>query len=244
MEIKVEGRKNAAQIFKVKRQEVRGWIKIGCWVMVAVAMVGCRPPNVLSNNEMRDVLYDLHRVDGALQVAGYNYGHDEEVAAYYKDVLDDHGITQAEFDSSLVWFTDNPQIFNKIYPRVIDRLEEATEIEKQRRDSARIANKDLLPMMNDEEVVPIKRRDIEEVKREMREGYANVWKEWVPEEFSEQGVVMFNPQCIDTIVALDSVVVADSIAVVETKEAADTLVPLKKLKTQPINSGLLQNTRR
>ena len=88
---------------------------------VLLAIVGCRPRGILSNNEMRDVLYDLHRMDGALQVAGYHSGHGQEVSAYYQSVLDKHGITQAEFDSSLVWFTDNPQIFNKIYPRVIDR---------------------------------------------------------------------------------------------------------------------------
>ena len=104
---------------------------------VLLAIVGCRPRGVLSNREMRDVLYDLHRVDGAIQVAGYNYSHDQEVAGYYKNVLDKHGITQAEFDSSLVWFTDNPQIFNKIYPKVIARLESDLEVEKQIRDAAR-----------------------------------------------------------------------------------------------------------
>ena len=83
-------------------------------MLLCVAMLGCRPRGILSNKEMRDVLYDLHRVDGALQTAGYNYGHTQEVAAYYKSVLDKHGVTQAQFDSSLVWFTDNPQIFNKI----------------------------------------------------------------------------------------------------------------------------------
>ena len=100
-------------------------------------MIGCRPRGVLSNREMRNVLYDLHRADGALQVAGYHYSHDQELAAYYKNVLDKHGITQAEFDSSLVWFTDNPQIFNKIYPKVIARLEADLEVERQIRDAAR-----------------------------------------------------------------------------------------------------------
>ena len=110
------------------------WLVVVC---VLLAIVGCRPRGVLSNNEMREVLYDLHRADGAIQVAGYNYSHDQEVAGYYKDVLDKHGITQAEFDSSLVWFTDNPQIFNKIYPKVIARLEADLEVEKQIRDAAR-----------------------------------------------------------------------------------------------------------
>ena len=98
---------------------------------VILAVVGCRPRGVLSNREMRDVLYELHRADGAIQVAGYNYSHDEEIAGYYKNILDRHGISQAQFDSSLVWYTNNPQIFNKIYPKVLARLEEELEVQKQ-----------------------------------------------------------------------------------------------------------------
>ena len=97
---------------------MKKWITILC---VALAMVGCRPDGVLSNRGMRDLLYDLHRMDGALQTAGYNYGHNEEVAAYYQSVLDKHGVTQAQFDSSLVWFTDNPQIEIRIVKQNICR---------------------------------------------------------------------------------------------------------------------------
>lgn len=108
--------------------------KILVFLIFFVAIVGCRPKGVLSNKKMRDVLYDLHRADAAIQVAGYNYSHDQEVAAYYKNVLDKHGITQAEFDSSLVWYTDNPQIFNKIYPKVIERLDADYELQKEIRE--------------------------------------------------------------------------------------------------------------
>lgn len=73
---------------------------------------------------MRAVLHDLHRADAVLQVAGYNYGNDEALAKYYQTVLDKHGVTQAQFDSSLVWYTDHPQRFDKIYPRVVASLEQ------------------------------------------------------------------------------------------------------------------------
>ena len=154
-----------------------------------MAIVGCRPRGVLSNREMRDVLYDLHRADGAIQVAGYNYSHDQELAGYYKNVLDKHGITQAEFDSSLVWFTDNPQIFNKIYPKVIERLEADFQVEEQIRDVNRekkLASKKRTVSSPERQL-----RDIEEVKREMRNGYENPWKIWKSEEFCEKDVVIF-----------------------------------------------------
>ena len=138
---------------------------------------------------MRNVLYDLHRADGAIQVAGYNYSHDQEVAAYYKNVLDKHGITQAQFDSSLVWYTDNPQIFNKIYPKVIERLEEDYEREKQIREAnrdQRLARKKLKPLD-----AAIAQKQIREKLDLCQKGYQNPWKEWQPEEFCEKNVVIF-----------------------------------------------------
>ena len=158
-------------------------------LLVCVAMLGCRPRGVLSNREMRDVLYDLHRADGAIQVAGYNYSHDQELAGYYKNVLDKHGITQTEFDSSLVWFTDNPQIFNKIYPKVIERLEADFKVEEQIRDANRekkLASKKRTVSSPERQL-----RDIEEVKKEMRNGYENPWKIWKSEDFCEKDVIIF-----------------------------------------------------
>ena len=163
--------------------------KIACIACILLAMVGCRPRGVLSNREMRNVLYDLHRADGAIQVAGYNYSHDQEVAGYYKNVLDRHGITQAQFDSSLVWYTDNPQIFNKIYPKVIERLEEDYEREKQIREAnrdKRLARKKLKPLD-----AAIAQKQIREKLDLCQKGYQNPWKEWQPEEFCEKNVIIF-----------------------------------------------------
>ena len=93
------------------------------FLLGVVCLAGCRPRGVLSSREMRSVLHDLHRADAILQVAGYNYGHDEALAKYYQQVLEKHGLTQAQFDSSLVWYTDHPQRFDKIYPKVVADLE-------------------------------------------------------------------------------------------------------------------------
>ena len=163
--------------------------KIACIACILLAIVGCRPRGVLSNREMRNVLYDLHRADGAIQVAGYNYSHDQEVAGYYKNVLDKHGITQAQFDSSLVWYTDNPQIFNKIYPKVIERLEEDYEREKQIREAnrdQRLARKKLKPLD-----AAIAQKQIRAKLDLCQKGYPNPWKEWRPEEFREKNVIIF-----------------------------------------------------
>ena len=168
-------------------------LKIVCVLLVCVAMLGCRPRGVLSNREMRDVLYDLHRTDGAIQVAGYNYSHDQELAGYYKNVLDKHGITQAEFDSSLVWFTDNPQIFNKIYPKVIERLQADLDYEELLRDE-RIAQRKQdkgQSALASEESTKSSLRPQDEVQKEYLYGIENPWKEWKAKEFCEKNVIIF-----------------------------------------------------
>lgn len=86
-------------------------------------LVGCSPKGVLSRRQMVDVLVDLHKTEAILTVAGYNFGHEEEFGKCYYVVLDKHGITQAQFDSSLVWYTKHPERFDKIYPKVVARLE-------------------------------------------------------------------------------------------------------------------------
>ncbi len=73
---------------------------------------------------MRELLYDLHKTDGVVYVMGCNYNRDDELNKYYLYTLEKHGVTQSQFDSSLVWYTDNPKRFNKIYPPVIKRLQE------------------------------------------------------------------------------------------------------------------------
>ena len=65
---------------------------------------------------------DLHKTDALLQISGLQYGHDEAANIYYAMVLEQHGITQAQFDSSLVWYTAHPQLFDKIYPKVLAKL--------------------------------------------------------------------------------------------------------------------------
>jgi hypothetical protein len=89
---------------------------------IAVFFTGCRPRGILHSWEMREVLVDMHKTDAMLQLAGYRYSDDEARRIYYAQVMEKHDITQAQFDSSLVWYTAHPQLFDKIYPKVIAEI--------------------------------------------------------------------------------------------------------------------------
>ena len=86
-------------------------------------MVSCRSSH-LSRQQMVDILVDLHHADATLAAAGYSIGHHEVQSKCYYLVLEKHGVTQARFDSSLVWYTQHPERFDKIYPKVVAQLEQ------------------------------------------------------------------------------------------------------------------------
>ncbi len=97
-------------------------------VIISLALMagiinGCRPEGVLSSGKLQEVLYDMHLTDGVIEQIGYTYGHEKEVDSYYAVVLEKHGITQAQLDSTLKWYTAHPKRFEHVYPKVLARLE-------------------------------------------------------------------------------------------------------------------------
>lgn len=128
--------------------------KHSVWLIAAAVILlpACRPRDILTRSQMEDLLVDIHMAEGVLEEAGLAYGHDEAQRGYYNVVLLKHHVTQEQFDSSLVWYTAHPQIFDKIYPHVQERLTERmnefdrecdlqTEQEKQLRELASIEEK-------------------------------------------------------------------------------------------------------
>jgi len=106
------------------RRKLEDMERLLCIILVCVPlMLSCRGRDVLSSRQMVAVLTDLHRMDGMVQMKSIPRDHGEEEMAYYDAVLASHGVTRAQFDSSLVWYTVHPQRFNKLYPRVLKNLE-------------------------------------------------------------------------------------------------------------------------
>ncbi|MCL2598002.1 MAG: DUF4296 domain-containing protein [Paludibacter sp.] len=75
---------------------------------------------------MSDVLTEMHKVDGMLAVlqSQGRAGNDSVQQCMYLSVLQDFKITQAEFDSSLVWYAKNPKRFEAVYVQVDRNLEQ------------------------------------------------------------------------------------------------------------------------
>ena len=82
-----------------------------------------RPENVMNQDDMVKFLTDLHKLEGSLTVKSYTSPDSTKVnLTYYNALFKKYGISQADFDSSLVWYVHNPKKFTKIYGRVVENL--------------------------------------------------------------------------------------------------------------------------
>lgn len=93
-----------------------------CTLYFALLLVSCeqRPEGVLSKGEMEEVLYDYHLTQA---MADWMPDQDGGTNQPYLDaVFRKHGITQAEFDSSLVWYNAHASDLKDIYDNLKDRF--------------------------------------------------------------------------------------------------------------------------
>lgn len=82
---------------------------------------GRRPRHVIPEDKMMNILYDIRLVQ-AIYSSDPNFYADKKKDAMVEGVLDKYGITQAELDSSLVWYADNIESYRQINDSVSSRL--------------------------------------------------------------------------------------------------------------------------
>lgn len=90
------------------------------------ALASCtssRPSYVLSSGEMEDLLYDIHKAHYLQETMGKDRYEGDMQYALMLSVLKKHDVTQAEWDSSMVYYTRNADEMKEIYSELMDRLE-------------------------------------------------------------------------------------------------------------------------
>lgn len=91
-------------------------------VLLAVGCKPSKPSGVLSESKMAAVLVDFHLAQG--MAGGTERGSSEELRyAYTQAVFRKHRITEAEFDSSMIYYCEHAEDLSRIYAVVGRRIE-------------------------------------------------------------------------------------------------------------------------
>ena len=107
-------------------------------------MLSCKPTvpsEYIQPDDMEDLLYDMHI---ALSMADNENDYEKRDfnrVLYFATVLKNHGVTKAQFDSSLIYYYIRADRFSPIYKRVAQRLsDEALELGASEGEVVRYAN--------------------------------------------------------------------------------------------------------
>lgn len=111
---------------------IRPWHKsaarIGTFVLTLCAglILGCSngntPKGVLNQDQMVDVMTDLHLVDGYVSTIIYNDTIKVNKQDLYKSVYRKHKITDSVYELSLKHYSMDPQLLDTLYVQVEKRL--------------------------------------------------------------------------------------------------------------------------
>lgn len=103
--------------------------RLAVLLSVVFFLGACRPgvpSGVIPPSMLEDLLYDYHVAQAMAEVRrdSMNYRRYE----YVRAVLDKYGVTEAEFDSSMVWYSAHSVYLNDIYKRLKGRFEESVAL--------------------------------------------------------------------------------------------------------------------
>lgn len=91
------------------------------FVLLLVACKVGKPNGVLSEKKMEKILYEYHL---AKALASTGDSVNIKTRAYMLACLRENGVTEAEFDSSMVWYCQHMDALQKIYTRVSERYQQ------------------------------------------------------------------------------------------------------------------------
>jgi len=99
-------------------------LRIFCIVTLFCIPVSCSrvPQHIISERKMRVVLYDMQIAEAIVEKMPESYPTSDDRMTVYEAVFAKHQITQAEFDSSLVWYGKHVDLYMGIYQLVLKDL--------------------------------------------------------------------------------------------------------------------------
>lgn len=95
------------------------------YIVIAVGLLSACgkkiPDDIIQPDAMESLLYDYHLASTMSTSLPYNENYKKE--AYFDYVFQKHNVTEAEFDSSMVWYTRHAEELATIYKNLKERLE-------------------------------------------------------------------------------------------------------------------------
>lgn len=96
------------------------------------------PDYVIKSDDMVDLLVDIHKGESVIELNRSRYPGDSMRKVMKQSILLRHGVTQEQFDTSLVWYGHNIEKYIEVYDKVIEELEGEIKLADVSSDGTRV----------------------------------------------------------------------------------------------------------
>lgn len=103
---------------------MRSLIKISLALLLVLAACKSRPGHVLPEDDMAEVLADMHTAEVLVEMNHAAYSNDSTKMALKQSVLLRHRVSMETFDTSLVWYGKNIGKYIEVYDKTIEILDQ------------------------------------------------------------------------------------------------------------------------
>ena len=112
--------------------------------LVVVFIIGCdkAPDGIIKESTMVDLMTEMHKMETIIEMHPELFPSDSSKRLIKQSLFKKYDITQAEYDTSLIWYAQNIETYEKVYKKVVKNLQEeqaelAEEMNKGRNLSGR-----------------------------------------------------------------------------------------------------------
>ena len=102
-------------------------------LLFTVLLVGCwkTPDNIISEDDMSAILADMYKAEAMVEEDNNKYYNDSLKMMVRQSVMMKHNVTQEQYDTSIVWYAHNLDVYKDVYENTIKQLDtELNEIRK------------------------------------------------------------------------------------------------------------------
>jgi hypothetical protein len=94
-----------------------------------------KPHKLVSRNRMIDMLVDIHLAEAVYQTGHYSNNAIKKYSEsdFYYSILHKYKIADSTFEQSLIYYSSKPKEFEKIYSRILNRLNEMEQEAAEKR---------------------------------------------------------------------------------------------------------------
>lgn len=93
-------------------------------MIIGILISSCqnRPKEVLNRKRMEQLMYDVYIAEATIDIDYKEFSTPEEKEAYINKVFTAHNVTQAQWDTSLSWYSDKIDVYLRMNDSVKARL--------------------------------------------------------------------------------------------------------------------------